>query len=270
MRPQPPNSTFTSWAVGPAGLVGSIGWSLEETDGDVVIARSTAGIVETNPGRYVATRTTPSTEGEYTIVWDTGGSVPQYAYDDLEIDTNAALSAWSGYVTAAQIRTWSKVDFDDLGYDAPTGDDEDPLDVLIRRSEADLRATCDLNLADLTGDDWRVPFVEEVLQALVEYRVGAYQGDVAETGADYDMIQSFGAGGYNETRRSINAGQNALHPVPRIARLMAAINGTLGSQGKDVPSVGVFYEPDWDVGKEILALPSRLYGPFGPLYDPWA
>lgn len=70
----------------PTGLVGVIGVAIEDGQGDVVTARTTAGIVESpdDSGIYTATLTAPETMGQYLIVWDDGSST--YATEDLFVN----------------------------------------------------------------------------------------------------------------------------------------------------------------------------------------
>ena len=97
--------------------------------------------------------------------------------------------------TAADVRGWTKLDLDELGY----GDDSS-LQVLVDRSVS--------NFTNITGQvlsalpDSLVPSAQEAIQGLVEQTVFRAQEDNLETLSDFDLISSFSAGGYSETRRS--------------------------------------------------------------------
>lgn len=70
-----------------AGLVGTIGVRIMDGQGATTTTRTTAGIVETpgGSGIYVATLVAPAGAGDYVLVWDTGGDVPEYLNEDLRV-----------------------------------------------------------------------------------------------------------------------------------------------------------------------------------------
>lgn len=97
--------------------------------------------------------------------------------------------------TAAEVRGWSKLDFDALGYD------DTQLQVLVDRSVA--------NFANTTGRPVDsnipteiVPLVQQAIQGLTEQAAYRAQEDNLETLSDFDLISTFSAGPYSETRRS--------------------------------------------------------------------
>lgn len=58
----------------PTGLVGSLGVDIENGNGDVFVARTTAGIVEIGAGVYVKDDLiAPVIPGTYYVIWDQGG-----------------------------------------------------------------------------------------------------------------------------------------------------------------------------------------------------
>jgi hypothetical protein len=70
----------------PTGLVGTLGVRVvNPATGAVLTARTTSGITETvaGSGLYGVTLTAPSSAGEYAVVWDTSGSTPVFASEDL-------------------------------------------------------------------------------------------------------------------------------------------------------------------------------------------
>lgn len=72
------------------GLVGSLGYQvIDPQTAAVVVARSTAGVVEApaGSGLYFARLTAPASSGSYVIVWDKGTISPEtVAYDQLVIN----------------------------------------------------------------------------------------------------------------------------------------------------------------------------------------
>lgn len=97
--------------------------------------------------------------------------------------------------TAAQVRGWSKLDFDVLGY----SDDAD-LQVLVDRANANFYNTTGRGFASIPAE--LEPLVGQAVQGLTEQAAYRAQEDNLETLSDFDLISSFGAGPYNETRRS--------------------------------------------------------------------
>jgi hypothetical protein len=87
-----PSTTFPAVASGLAtGLVGTVGVRIRDNQGNDVTPRTTAGIVEdiAGSGIYRTTLTAPAYLGQYTVVWDTGGTSPSYITDDLFITADA-------------------------------------------------------------------------------------------------------------------------------------------------------------------------------------
>jgi hypothetical protein len=70
-----PDTTTNSFLDGaPTGLVGTLTWKLLNADGTVVTAATTAGITEIEPSVYRHSFTSPSTEGDYLIIWTNGST----------------------------------------------------------------------------------------------------------------------------------------------------------------------------------------------------
>lgn len=81
-----PSVSFETSASGFAtGLVGTLGVRVMDGLGATTVSRRTTGIVESPAGSgiYTATLTAPSLEGQYVIVWDSGGASPEYASEEL-------------------------------------------------------------------------------------------------------------------------------------------------------------------------------------------
>lgn len=94
----------------PTGLVGVLGVQLLAKDDDaVVMARTTAGIVEVpvGSGRYKATLVAPGVQGDYTVFWDKGEVTPTTtATDDLVVTANLPAPAgptFPGYPSTEEL-----------------------------------------------------------------------------------------------------------------------------------------------------------------------
>lgn len=146
----------------------------------------------------------------------------------------------------------------------------DLLDTLLRRSQWEFTQKTGLELVDV--EDAVIPGVQECLQLLTEWRAVAGQQEVVETGADFDLIGSFSAGTYSETRRMDNRMRLVLHPVPRIAELLLLFMTPekRAALGFEAPAVSELEDPaDWESARNILR-PARAWDPaFGPVAPPW-
>jgi hypothetical protein len=98
--------------------------------------------------------------------------------------------------TAANVRGWSKIDFDALGYT-----DDATLQVLVDRAVANFYNTTGRPV-DSSVPTELAPLVEQAIQGLTEQAAYRAQEDNLETLSDFDLISSFNAGPYSETRRS--------------------------------------------------------------------
>lgn len=90
------------------GLVGTVGVRVMDGQGGTTTARSTSGIVESPAGSgvYTATITSPSTAGQYVVVWD---DTATYVPEDLVVGYTApSVASLSGVdlCTVAQVREW--------------------------------------------------------------------------------------------------------------------------------------------------------------------
>ena len=80
--------------VGITGLVGTIALRVEDNQGNIVTASSTANIIESGAtGIYQATRTAPVALGQYSLVWSDDGS---YSANHSEVDDLTVQAAGSG------------------------------------------------------------------------------------------------------------------------------------------------------------------------------
>jgi hypothetical protein len=123
-------------------------------------------------------------------------------------------------LTAANIREWSKVDFAALGYAEPTGYDPDGLTLLVNRAiEYVLSVT---GLTATTIPSTMTATYDEAVQRRTEQLAYKSQEDEAETAADFELIASFGAGSYNESRRGMEDQRKAqvINPWPHLNDLL--------------------------------------------------
>lgn len=110
--------------------------------------------------------------------------------------------------TAEQIRSWSQLDFGSLGY--PEGGNPDPLDELVARAGAFFGEIAGLGFDPVTDaalvvvPDRLAPLVRQAVQRMVELLAVQSQEDVIETLGDFQLLSSFSAGNYSETRRSLS------------------------------------------------------------------
>lgn len=87
-----PGTTFEATSSNvTTGLTGTLGVRIMDGQGNTTTARTTDDIIETPAGSgiYTATLTAPETAGTYTVVWDTGGSEPRWAVEDLQVTSTA-------------------------------------------------------------------------------------------------------------------------------------------------------------------------------------
>jgi len=83
-----PSEQFEASASGfPSGLVGTIGVRVSDGEGGTVVARTTQGIIEfpEGSGIYSAVLLAPGTTGQYQVIWDTNGVVPDWGVEDLVV-----------------------------------------------------------------------------------------------------------------------------------------------------------------------------------------
>lgn len=86
---EPSESFETIVEIGIDGLVGTIALQIQDNQGNIVVASSTAGIIESPAGSgfYQATRTAPAVLGQYAIIWTDDGSYTanHVIVDDLTV-----------------------------------------------------------------------------------------------------------------------------------------------------------------------------------------
>jgi hypothetical protein len=157
--------------------------------------------------------------------------------------------------TAAQIRTWSKVDFANLEYEPPAGEEEDPLAIVVARA-----ADYVWDVTGRTAEDVPTALVttaQEAIQRRTEQNAFQDQDDSVETAAD-DLIQSMSAGSYSESKRKAGelavSNMKMVNPWPRLNdllwRLMTDEKREWWEEqitGKHAP-YGSITEVDWEGG----------------------
>jgi hypothetical protein len=118
--------------------------------------------------------------------------------------------------TVEEIRQWSKVDFDSLGY----ADDAD-LQLVIDRAGDYIEW-----MSGRTMDDALDPKYDRVMAQVVQYKTEDMahidQPENVETVGDFMLISSFSAGSYSETRRGLEelAKAKLIDGDPRISSLL--------------------------------------------------
>lgn len=185
-------------------------------------------------------------------------------------------------VTAAEIRTWSDVEFGALGYPEPVDTEPDRLDHLVLRAEAELAARAsyrvDLEALDVDSTNPKIKnkalLAQEIIQRLVEYASAKGQHEILETAADFNLIQGFNVSGYSETRRGwhgMSRVANDIHPWPLVQALIDLLIwfDTGGVRAMEGPAMAIPGQ-DWTVGEEALETirypMSRVGGSFLPLF----
>ncbi len=115
MNVAPDTSYEAVLETGVTGLVGTIELGLLDNQGAITEALSSADIIETPAGSgiYAATRTSPSTAGQYTLLWSIDGTTDpdQVATDELLVGYSAVSPGPSGpfYATRATLASKLKI-----------------------------------------------------------------------------------------------------------------------------------------------------------------
>ncbi len=181
----PSTSTEVSATGFSTGLVGTIGVRLLDGQGGTTLARRTTGIVEepAGSGIYVATFTSPSTTGRYTVVWDSGGASPSWAAEDLTvtytIPDGSPSTAAATYATPAQLRDYTGDDFLELP-------DTEALR-LLRKAERDIDSLAPVDRPVLEATGLRFdPTALSGREALILQRATCAQAEYRrEMGAEF-------------------------------------------------------------------------------------
>jgi hypothetical protein len=166
--------------------------------------------------------------------------------------------------TSATIRTWTPttVDYAALGYPEGT---PDPLQTLVEESLAQLRRFTGWALADVAVED--EPLFRRAAWMLTYLAAAEVTEDRLDTLADFDLLKSFGAGNYNETRRDLGelAKARMLVPWPSLNTLLWDLMTDEARDkwedyfGTDRPAFELNFESSLMTGEVDL-----------DPYDPWA
>lgn len=174
--------------------------------------------------------------------------------------------------TAENVRSWSLVDFEELGYPAPADPDPDPLQVQVNRAVAYVQAVTGRTLDPSWTDPLLEPVAEQCVQLRTEQLVYEAQPDYLETAND-DVVASFSAGDYSETRVDPlkRAAMHVLNANPALNRaLWTAMTDDMQDywigilSGKNAPAFALT-EVDWS---GILGPYEAVPGAWGGAYMP--
>jgi hypothetical protein len=236
----------STFAAGVPGLVGTIALGLLDNQGGIVEALSTGGIIETPAGSgvYAATRTSPGGEGQYTLLWSLDGTTApeQVSIDELVVSATTTSGGGGGGTdpgppvpsgpttapTAADVRAHSLVNFDEFGYPEDT---PDPLQYVVDQANAWLTIVTGRYYPPVTDPpttttgDRMLPLMDQAVRMRTEQIVMQSQQDNVETAGDFDLIQSFSAGSYSETRRDNMKNSQMINPWPALNNLLWLLLG---------------------------------------------
>ena len=110
-------------------------------------------------------------------------------------------------ITVADIRSWSNVPFEEQGYPVPDSGPDRLQKLVDRALEYVLQVTGYTDAAQIPAALTNT--YEEAVQRRTEQLVYKSSEDEAETAGDFELIKSFGAGSYNETRRDMGEMEKA-------------------------------------------------------------
>lgn len=253
-----PGTDFTaSLDLTPAmtGLVGTLAVRIVDPGvKEVPVPRTTVGINEfpLGSGIYGVTLKAPLAPGLYVVMWDIsplgpyttsnswgqpltvtiedpvfpgGWSWTPYGwldpewYDGNDFNVSDASPGSNPVPTAADVRAVSKLDFTQYDYSDATKDAlPGGLGEIVAQAESMFWRVTGQTLDQI--DAKAAPLVRRVITGMTEHMVMQSAPDQLDTQSDWELITSFGAGPYNENRRS--AGEmfqgRMLFPVPWISQ----------------------------------------------------
>lgn len=172
--------------------------------------------------------------------------------------------------TTIEIRRWSKVAFDDLEFEAPatpTVEEPDPLDVVVARAIDYILDVTGRTLEDIPTT--LVTTAQEAVQRRTEQLAYKSQEDEAETASDVDMIQSFSAGSYSESRinteRATKFAPHRVNPWPLLNDMLMRLMTPeklewWREQWGEMPPAFAIQETDWAIGDAFPGVSSELFG----------
>jgi hypothetical protein len=121
--------------------------------------------------------------------------------------------------TAANVRSWSDLDF--AGAGLPEGS-PDPLQVWVDRAVSYVTWVTARGYDDLVIPAHVLDLLNQAVQMRTEQVVMQSRAEQVETAGDIDLIQSFNAGAYSETRRDVSrrGESRALNPWPALDSIL--------------------------------------------------
>lgn len=169
--------------------------------------------------------------------------------------------------TAAEVRSWSRVDFAAQGFPPAT---PDPLDEYMARAYGFLGELVGRGCDPLPDTILEVPvrmepLYRQALQRILEILVMNAAEDVVSTLADFQLLSSFSAGNYSETRRSLTELKDA--------RMLVADPGLNSLLWMLMTPEKRSFWMAWLTGENepAYAYEEHLGWPFaGPRSDPWS
>lgn len=188
--------------------------------------------------------------------------------------------------TAADIRSASKLDFSDpdIDYPAPRSGDADPLQPRVDEAVAYVEfvtargaATMPTQLEALYRQAVRLRTEQIVMQG---------RADTVDTAGDVDLISTFSAGSYSETRRDTTTApqRRTLNPWPALNDLLWLLLGLLPGEVNDAVSDRYDYwafllglqpvAPAWAIIEQAWATQGGydplLFGDRISPFEPWS
>lgn len=188
--------------------------------------------------------------------------------------------------TAADVRAASRLDFSDpdLNYPAPRGGGADPLQPRVDEAIAYVEFVTARAAAVIPTE--LEPLYAQAVRMRTEQVVMQARADTIDTAGDIDMISSFSAGSYSETRRDTTTApqRRSLNPWPALNDLLWLLLGLLPNEVNDAVSDRFDYwatllgiqpaAPAWAYIEQVFA----THGGYDPLflgdsispYEPWS
>jgi hypothetical protein len=136
---------------------------------------------------------------------------------------------------AAFIRSISQVDFAARGYPEPAGTDPDPLQFVVAGANSYVEFIT-WRLLDASMPTMLEPIAQLAVRMRTEQVVMQGQEDTVETAGDVDLISSFSAGAYSETRKDPErrAEQRALNPWPALNDVLWMLLGLVPGEDNEL------------------------------------
>lgn len=152
--------------------------------------------------------------------------------------------------SAAEIRAeWPQAPWAEYGYPDPTLGQFDPLEMLVTEGIVEFLGMTGVDPTSAAmSTDKRLPIIRKALKMLVGFNAGGLQPEILDTAIDFDLLSSFNAGGYSESRRghrgALGSENVILHPWPALNKLLGFIiyfdsQGRRGTEGPALSGRGL-------------------------------